>query len=119
MSLFRAFAYHPAQAVEVMVFFQCRINERPSEALLARLALIWGVTPESIDAYNIWSEDKLRQNALGPRQAIAYDSRLFEVGSQNGEAIYEDSLPLLLVSPAMHKLLHAIWQKLPQQKVAT
>ena len=105
MSLFRAFAYHPAQAVEVMVFFQCRINERPSEALLARLALIWGVTPESIDAYNIWSEDELR--------------RLFEVGSQNGEAIYEDSLPLLLVSPEMHKLLHAIWQKLPQQKVAT
>lgn len=116
MILFRAFASHPAQAGELMVFFQCRITDQPCEALLARLALIWGINPESIDAYNVWSEGELRQQAMGPMEAIAYDSRLFETGWSNNSISYEDSLPLFLVSPEMQDRLYAIWHKLPRQQ---
>lgn len=115
MNLFRAYVYHPEQDGEVMVFFQCHASEKPWKALVDRLCLIWGVTPDSIDGYNIWSEHDLRLNALGQMEAIGYDARLFETGCSNGAISYEKTLPLFLVCPEMHDRLYAIWQKLPRQ----
>lgn len=118
MILYRAFASHPSQAGECMVFFHCRETEHPGDALLARLSLIWGIDAEFLDAYNVWSEDDLRKNAMGAMEVIGYDARLFEVGCSNGNVIYENSLPLFLVGPELNACLYAIWQKLPRQQEA-
>ena len=101
--LFRAFAsICQTDQPEVTVFFEsAAVLQSPEQYLVARLADIWRVPMDSVDAYNCYSEPELLgTHPFGPPSTG--DARLLETGSGGEDPIHyaKPENTLMLVRPA-------------------
>jgi hypothetical protein len=67
----------------------------PAEVITARFANHFAVPPSSVCLYNLWSEEELVAQAIGPAHPAAW--RWFESGSHNGQPSYIRAEQLLIL----------------------
>lgn len=111
--LYRAFGYIvQSQQAEVTVFFEHLgppFADRASSRLRFALAAVWRAPTESVDFYNLYSEqDLLGDHAFGP--AETGDARLLETGAGGEDPIHyaqPESTLLLLRPDALARLVNA------------